>query len=69
MMHLEDIVSSVGGCSAGVKGYHDYNARISCVQYAIIKLLCNLRCLKARLKLLCNRLSTAQQPEPLFKTA
>ena len=27
----------------------------------------NLRCLKARLRLLCNKLSTAQQPEPRFK--
>ena len=30
-----------------------------------IKMLCNLRCLKARLRLL----SKAQQPEPGFKTA
>ena len=39
-------------------------------QYAIskIKMLCNLRCLKARLRLLCSKLSTAQQPEPRFKT-
>ena len=28
------------------------------------KMLCNLRCLKVRLRLLCNKLSTAQQPEP-----
>ena len=31
--------------------------------------LCNLRCLKARLRLLFNELSTAQQPEPCFNTA
>ena len=41
------------------------------LQYGIpkIKMLCNLRCLKARLRLLCNKLSTAQQPEPRFKIA
>ena len=40
-------------------------------KYAIpkIKLLCNLRCLKARLSLLCNKLSMVQQPDPRFKTA
>ena len=39
-------------------------------QYAIpkIKLLRNLSCLKARFMLLRNKLSTAQQPEPRFKT-
>ena len=39
-------------------------------EYAIpkIKMLCNLCCLKARLRLLCNKLSTEQQPEPRFKT-
>ena len=37
--------------------------------YAISeKILCNLRCLKARLRLPCNKLSTAQQLEPRFKT-
>ena len=40
-------------------------------RYAIpkIKMLCNLRCLKARLRLLCNKLSMSQQPEPRFGTA
>ena len=33
------------------------------------KILCNLRCLKARLRLLCNKSLTTPQPEPLFKTA
>ena len=33
--------------------------------YAILKiLLCNLHCLKSRLGLLGNKISTAQQPEP-----
>ena len=41
------------------------------MQYAIpkIKMLCNLCCLKTRLRLLCNKSSTAQQPEPRFETA
>ena len=30
-------------------------------------MLCNLCCLKARMRLLCNKLLTAQQPEPRFK--
>ena len=34
-----------------------------------IKVLCNLRCLKERLRLLCNKLSMVQRPEPRFKTA
>ena len=34
-----------------------------------IKILCNLRCVKARLRLLRLKLSTAQQLEPRFKTA
>ena len=34
-----------------------------------IKLLCNLSCLKARFRLLCNKLSMAQPPEPRFKAA
>ena len=40
-------------------------------QYAIpkINILCNLCCLKTRLGLLCNKSSTAQQPEPRVKTA
>ena len=40
-------------------------------RYAIpkIKMLRNLSCLKARFKLLRNKLSTAQQHEPRFKTA
>ena len=38
-------------------------------EYTILKkLLCNLHCLKARLRQLCNKLSAAQQPEPRFKT-
>ena len=39
-------------------------------RYAIpkIKMSCNLCYLKARLRLLCNKLSIAQQPEPRFKT-
>ena len=41
------------------------------IEYAIPKkkMSCNLRCLKARLRLLCNKLSTAQQPEPHLRTA
>ena len=31
-------------------------------------MLCNLSCLKARLRLLCDKLSIAQQPEPRLKT-
>ena len=41
-------------------------------QYSTSKikiLICNLRYLKARLRMLCNKLSTAQQPESRFKTA
>ena len=30
-------------------------------------MLCNLRCLKTRLGLLCNKSSMAQQPEPLSR--
>ena len=38
------------------------------IQFAIpkINMLCNLCCLKTRLRLLCNKSSTAQQPEPRF---
>ena len=32
-------------------------------------MLRNLRCLKARLRLLCNKISRTQHPEPRFKTA
>ena len=41
------------------------------LKYAIpkINMLCNLCCLKTRLRLLCNKSSTAQKPEPRFKTA
>ena len=44
---------------------------LSGAQYAIpkIKMLRNLSCLKARFRLLGNKLSTAQQPEPRFKRA
>ena len=40
-------------------------------QYAIlkIKMLCNLGCVKARLRLLCLKLLTTQQLESRFKTA
>ena len=31
-------------------------------------MLCSLRCLKARLRLLCSKLSTTQQHEPCFTT-
>ena len=39
------------------------------IQYAIpkIKMLCSLCCLKARWRLLCNKLLMVQQPEPPFK--
>ena len=58
-------------CKLGESYVYSLKAEKSGAVYAIskIKMLCNLRFLKARLRLLCNKLSTAQQPEPRFKTA
>ena len=52
-------------------GSRNYSITCSLREYAIPKIimLYNLSCLKARFRLLRNKLSTAQQPEPRFKTA
>ena len=54
-----------------VSGTTDSTQQMSLNEYAIpkIKMLRNLSRLKARFRLLRNKLSTAQQSEPRFKTA
>ena len=39
------------------------------IRHSKIKMLCNLRCLRTRLRLRCKKLSMAQQLAPRFKTA
>ena len=74
-MHAMPLINSAKEIMAiltlSISGGYFFSLKFSLMLYIIlkIKMLCNLLCMRARLRLQCKKLSAAHQPAPRFKKA